>query len=150
VAPLRSVNTYGLFAVMTTTRREIIVEGSADGKDWKPYEFKYKPGDLSKAPRWVAPFQPRLDWQMWFAALGDAKENRWFLSFLIQLLEGSPQATALLKTAPFSPEAPPHFIRAEIWNYRFTDRATRAQTGNWWVRDNPQVYVPAFSLADVK
>ncbi len=148
--PFRSVNAYGLFAVMTTTRREIIVEGSADGKDWRPYEFKYKPGDLSKRLPWVAPFQPRLDWQMWFAALGNARDNRWFLSFLVQLLEGSPQATGLLETNPFAGGPAPRFIRAQIEDYRFTDRDERARTGNCWVRDNPEVYVPAFSLADVK
>ncbi len=149
-APFRSVNAYGLFAVMTTTRREIIVEGSEDAKNWQPYEFKYKPGDLSKAPKWVAPFQPRLDWQMWFAALGDARDNRWFISFLVELLEGSPKVTALLQTNPFSGGPPPRFIRAEIYDYHFTDQTTRDQTGDWWVRDNPQVYVPPFSLADVK
>ena len=68
--PLRSFNGYGLFALMTQTRPEIIVEGSNDGQDWRAYEFKYKPGDLKRRPRFVAPFQPRLDWQMWFAALG--------------------------------------------------------------------------------
>jgi predicted DCC family thiol-disulfide oxidoreductase YuxK len=149
-APFRSVNAYGLFAVMTTTRREIIVEGSQDGKNWLPYEFKYKPGDPSKAPAWVAPFQPRLDWQMWFAALGRARDDRWFISFLVRLLEGSPKVTGLLQTNPFAAGPPPRFIRAEIYDYHFTDRAQKAQTGNFWVRDNPQVYMPPFSLADVK
>jgi predicted DCC family thiol-disulfide oxidoreductase YuxK len=148
--PFRSVNAYGLFAVMTTTRREIIVEGSADGQNWRPYEFKYKPGDLAKPPAWVAPFQPRLDWQMWFAALGNARDNRWFISLLVQLLEGSPRAAVLFQTNPFAAGTPPRFIRAEIYDYHFTDRDQRARTGNWWVRDNPQVCVPPFSLADVK
>jgi hypothetical protein len=70
VLPFRLVNHYGLFAVMTTERPEIILEGSDDGRSWKPYEFRYKPGDPSRRPRFVAPLEPRLDWQMWFAALG--------------------------------------------------------------------------------
>src|SRR5262249_4974481 len=77
VEPLRSVNTYGLFAVMTTSRPEIIVEGSNDGEQWMPYEFAYKAGDVRRRPPWVAPHQPRLDWQMWFAALGDASGEPW-------------------------------------------------------------------------
>ncbi len=85
VSPLRSFNSYGLFAVMTPTRPEIILEGSVDGKNWLPYEFKYKPGDLSRRPTQVAPFQPRLDWQMWFAALGDYRQNPWFLNFCARL-----------------------------------------------------------------
>ena len=72
LAPLHVVNTYGLFAVMTTERPEIIVEGSNDGQSWVEYEFRYKPGDVRQPPAWVAPHQPRLDWQLWFAALGYA------------------------------------------------------------------------------
>ncbi|MGH7740292.1 MAG: lipase maturation factor family protein [bacterium] len=148
-APFRSVNRYGLFAVMTTQRREIIIEGSADGKTWKPYEFRYKPGDLSRATGWIEPLQPRLDWQMWFAALEPANANHWFIPFLIRILQGSKPVLALLKSNPF-PETPPHWIRAKIWDYRFTDPAVRDQTGQWWRRDNPQIYVPPFALSEVK
>ncbi|HET9870346.1 MAG TPA: lipase maturation factor family protein, partial [bacterium] len=148
-APFRSVNPYGLFAVMTTRRFEITVEGSDDGAHWKAYGFQDKPGDLSRAPRWVAPLQPRLDWQMWFAALGPAEESPWLKAFLTRLLQGSPQVTALLGDDPF-PDAPPRSIRAEIAEYRFTDAAERARTGDWWERGEPQLYVPAFSLAGVK
>ena len=74
-APFYLANSYGLFAVMTTSRIEIVVEGSNDGQTWQAYEFKYKPGDLARRPPWVAPYQPRLDWQMWFAALGRYQEN---------------------------------------------------------------------------
>src|SRR6202012_628457 len=70
-SPFQIVNSYGLFAVMTTTRPEIVIEGSDDGAPWQPYESRYNPGKLHRAPRWVQPLQPRLDWQMWFAALGD-------------------------------------------------------------------------------
>src|SRR4029077_11239076 len=76
-APFHLASRYGLFAVMTTTRPEIIIEGSRDGKTWLPYEFKYKPGDLQRAPRYCAPHQPRLDWQMWFAAMGPPEESPW-------------------------------------------------------------------------
>ena len=75
IAPFRSVNTYGLFADMTESRPEIIVEGSNDRITWKPYQFRWKPGDLTVPPKWVAPHQPRLDWQMWFAALQGSYRN---------------------------------------------------------------------------
>ncbi|MGH9661666.1 MAG: lipase maturation factor family protein, partial [Bryobacteraceae bacterium] len=82
------VNSYGLFAVMTTTRPEIVIEGSDDGQIWKEYEFTYKPGDLGRRPRFVAPHQPRLDWQMWFAALGGYESNPWFINLIRRLHEG--------------------------------------------------------------
>src|SRR5262249_2245619 len=85
-SPWEAVNSYGLFAVMTTTRPEIIVEGSDDGENWRPYEFRYKPGNLNRAPRWVQPHQPRLDWQMWFAALGNYQSNPWLVGFALRLL----------------------------------------------------------------
>ena len=95
-SPFQVVNSYGLFAVMTTERLEIVVEGSDDGQQWRAYEFPYKPGDVNRAPRWAAPYQPRLDWQMWFAALGDYRTNPWFVAFAERLLEGSPEVLALL------------------------------------------------------
>src|SRR5262249_4931238 len=98
--PLRSINTYGLFAVMTTPRREIVVEGSTDGAGWKPYEFRYKAGDVRRRPPWVAPHQPRLDWQMWFAALEDPATAQWFERFCRRLLAGSPDVVRLLADDP--------------------------------------------------
>jgi len=145
IAPFRSVNTYGLFAVMTTSRNEIIVEGSNDGLTWRPYEFKYKPGKLTRRPRFVEPFQPRLDWQMWFAALGDYRNNPWFIDFCIRLLQGSPEVLALLKENPF-PDAPPRYIRAVVYRYHFTDFATRRATGQWWRREFEGAYCPILSL----
>ena len=147
--PFRSVNSYGLFAVMTTTRPEILVEGSRDGIQWLPYEFKWKAGDLGRAPRYVAPYQPRLDWQMWFASLGDYRDNPWFVNFLVRLLQGSPEVLALLKTNPF-PDAPPQFIRAELYQYHFTNFSERAATGQWWKREEKGLYIPAFSLMDLR
>jgi lipase maturation factor 1 len=144
-APLQIVNTYGLFAVMTTQRIEIILEGSADGEHWQPYEFKYKPGGLNRAPAWVAPYQPRLDWQMWFAALSDYRTNPWFVNLAVRLLQGSPEVLALLGTNPF-PDQPPRYIRATAYEYTFTDFATRRRTGAWWKREPRGLYLPAVSL----
>jgi predicted DCC family thiol-disulfide oxidoreductase YuxK len=145
VLPFRLTNHYGLFAVMTTERREIIIEGSDDGGIWKPYEFRYKPGAVSRRPAFVAPHQPRLDWQMWFAALGDYRGNPWFLSFCQRLLEGSKPVLGLLRTNPF-PRAPPRLLRAVVYEYRFTDPATRRATGAWWRRTPRGLYCPVLTL----
>ncbi|HEV8146485.1 MAG TPA: lipase maturation factor family protein [Bryobacteraceae bacterium] len=144
-APLQIVNPYGLFAVMTTTRPEIILEGSRDGETWQAYEFPYKPGALNRAPRWAAPYQPRLDWQMWFAALGNVQSNPWFASLAVRLLEGSPEVGALLASNPFG-DRPPRYIRATIFEYSFTDGATRARTGEWWKREPRGQYLPPVGL----
>lgn len=143
--PLRSFNSYGLFAVMTPTRPEIVIEGSNDGKTWKPYEFRYKPGDVKKKPAFVAPYQPRLDWQMWFAALGTARENPWFLNFEVKLLQNSPPVLGLMGHNPF-PRKPPRYVRALLYEYHFTDIATRRATGQWWRRQYLGVYFPPISL----
>jgi len=145
VGPFRSVNTYGLFAVMTTTRLEISVEGSNDGQKWLPYVFKYKPGDPAHRPEFVAPHQPRLDWQMWFAALGTYQENRWFVNFCERLLQGSPDVLALLKENPF-PKAPPRYVRAVTYDYRFSTFAERRNQKVWWVRTYAGDYLPPISL----
>ena len=147
VASFRIVNGYGLFRVMTKSRAEIIVEGSADGNEWLPYEFKWKPGALERAPGWVAPHQPRLDWQMWFAALGDYRQNPWFVSLLERLLRNTPEVTRLLAQNPF-PEKAPQYIRARIYEYRFTTQAERRVSGTWWKREENGEYLPPVSLAD--
>ncbi|HET9794559.1 MAG TPA: lipase maturation factor family protein, partial [Thermoanaerobaculia bacterium] len=147
--PFRTVNGYGLFAVMTTTRPEIVVEGSADGRAWTPYPFRWKPGDVSRRPRFVEPHQPRLDWQMWFAALSDVRQNPWFVGFVHRLLEGDRDVIRLLAADPFAGH-PPRFVRAELWNYRFTDRATRRKTGAWWSRTRIGEYLPPVSLDDFR
>jgi len=139
------VNHYGLFAVMTTSRPEIVVEGSNDGREWKAYEFKYKPGDVGRPLSWVAPYQPRLDWQMWFAALSNYGRNPWFEQLILRLLEGTPQVTALLASNPF-PDKPPRFIRAVTYDYHFTDQATRRKTGAIWTRMPLGEYFPVVSL----
>jgi hypothetical protein len=133
VSPLRSVNSYGLFAVMTTTRPEIVVEGSDDGETWRAYEFRYKPGDPYRRPGFVAPHQPRLDWQMWFAALGPCGQSPWLRSLLQRLHEGSPPVVSLLAGNPF-PDRPPRYVRALLYDYRFSDLSTHRRTGEWWQR----------------
>jgi len=145
VSPFRSFSSYGLFAVMTTTRPEIIVEGSNDGITWREYEFKYKSGDVKGRPRFVEPHQPRLDWQMWFAALGDYRRNQWFVNFCVRLLQGSPEVMALLGRNPF-PDAPPRYVRAVVYEYHFTDFETRRKTGAWWRRELKGDYIPVISL----
>jgi hypothetical protein len=144
-APFDLVNSYGLFAVMTTSRPEIEVEGSNDGQNWQPYVFRYKAGPLNRAPGWVAPFQPRLDWQMWFAALGNYRENPWFLRFMLALLEGSKPVLALLERDPFG-GVPPSHIRAMVYDYRFTTWEERRKSGNWWKRELKGTYFPPVSL----
>jgi hypothetical protein len=145
VEPLRTFNGYGLFQVMTTKRPEIIIQGSDDGVNWQDYEFKYKAVDLKRRPAFVEPHQPRLDWQMWFAALGSYQNNRWFLQFCVRLLEGSPPVLKLLKKNPF-PEVPPKYIRAVLYQYHFTDATTKKKTGEWWQRDFVGDYMPVISL----
>ncbi|MGO8792742.1 MAG: lipase maturation factor family protein [Terriglobia bacterium] len=143
--PVRIVNGYGLFAVMTTSRPEIVIEGSNDGNTWLDYEFKFKAGDPHRAPRWVEPFQPRLDWQMWFAALGDYRSSPWFSHLMFQLLQGSPPVLHLLERNPF-PRSPPKYLRALLYDYYFTTWAERRAQGEWWHRDLLRDYFPAVSL----
>jgi len=147
--PFRVANGYGLFREMTKDRGEIIVEGSSDGVDWRPYEFRWKPGDVMRAPGWCAPHQPRLDWQMWFAALGSPRDRQWFFLFERCLLEGKPAVARLLKTNPF-PATPPRYIRAGFYRYRFTSAQERGQTGAWWKREELGEYFRSFSLDDLK
>ena len=147
--PFGIANNYGLFAVMTTKRPEILMQGSNDGSHWEDYEFRYKPGSLKRRPPWVAPHQPRLDWQMWFAALGTTGENPWMVNLLVRLLQGSPEVLRLLERNPF-PGAPPRYVRALIYDYKFTDAKTRRQTGAWWSRQLLGTYVRPISLADIR
>jgi hypothetical protein len=140
VEPFGIANGYGLFRVMSTERPEIIVEGSDDGVNWKPYDFKWKPGDIYRRPEFMMPHMPRLDWQMWFPFFpADAASNPWFVSFLQRLQEGSPPVLKLLQGNPF-PEHPPKFIRAVLYDYQMTDFATRRSTGAWWKRKEMGIY----------
>ena len=145
IAPFEIINTYGLFANMTTTRPEIVIEGSNDGAKWLPYEFKYKVGDPSRPPVFVEPHQPRLDWQMWFAALGNYQNDPWTIHFMARLLEGTPEVLALMRTNPF-PNAPPHYIRALVYEYHFTTSSERKVSSHWWRRELKGEYAPPLAL----
>jgi len=122
--PFRIVNSYGLFRDMTLTRPEIVVEGSDDARTWQEYGFRWKPGDVDRAPAFCEPHQPRLDWQMWFAALGSYQRTPWVAGFLRRILEGSPAVLNLLDRNPF-PDKPPRFVRALLYDYRFTSPEAR-------------------------
>lgn len=143
LAQMHSVNAYGLFASMTVQRPEIVIEGSDDGATWLEYSFRYKPGDPNARPRWVAPHMPRLDWQMWFAALGGPPT--WFFRLLQRLLEGSPEVLDLLERTPF-PDHPPRYARAVLYDYKMTDRETRRTTNAYWTRQRLGLYVPPVTL----
>lgn len=136
------VNDYGRSTVLATERKEIIVEGSDDGQTWLAYGFKYKPGDLAKPLAWNIPHQPRLDWQMSSAALGEAEQNPWLQRFMGKLLEGSKPVLSLLDHNPF-PDHPPHFVRASLYRYSFTTLTERRQTGQIWRRAYIGPYLPA-------
>jgi hypothetical protein len=142
VEPLRSMNAYGLFAVMTTERPEIEVEGSDDGLTWRPYRFVWKPGELDRRPRFTTPHMPRLDWQMWFAALSsDCRHAPWFIRFEQRLLEGSPPVLELLRENPY-PDRPPRLLKARLFLYRFTHLGSK----DWWAREEVGLYCPPVEL----
>jgi predicted DCC family thiol-disulfide oxidoreductase YuxK len=144
IEPLHIANGYGLFAVMTTKRHEIVIEGSNDSTHWRKYQFRYKPGDITRRPPWNIPYQPRLDWQMWFAALEDPRRLPWFWHFLQRLLQNEPTVTALLESNPF-PDKPPRYVRAQFYDYTYADAAERAK-GFWWHRRLLGPYFPAVRL----
>ncbi len=139
--PFRIANRYGLFAVMTRGRYEIEFQGSNDGEHWKTYPFLYKPQDLDQRPRIYAPYQPRFDWNLWFASLGSWRENIIVPSTEERLLAGAPDVLALFAGNPF-PNAPPKQIRAVIWQYWFTTLAEKRATGAWWRRQLIGLYAP--------
>jgi predicted DCC family thiol-disulfide oxidoreductase YuxK len=145
----RIVNGYGLFRVMTKDRCEIVIEGSTNGIEWMPYEFKWKPGDIKRAPGWCAPHQPRLDWQMWFAALEAPEQNPWLIGLIARLFEGQRDVNGLLARNPFQ-DKPPRYIRAMFYRYRFTTDEERRQTGAWWKRQELREYLPTISADQLR
>jgi lipase maturation factor 1 len=138
---------YGIFAVMTTKRYEIVVEGSMDGMEWHEYLFKHKPSEVNRRPRRISPLQPRLDWQAWFLPFSHFEREPWFQSFLLKLLEGSPEVLKLLRYNPF-PNNPPVYIRALAYDYEFTNKEEKKKTGVWWRRKLVGLYAPRISLKD--
>ncbi len=146
------VNTYGAFGTVTRERYEIVVEGTngeagAPGAGWLEYEFKGKPGDPRRRPPQVAPYHLRLDWLMWFAAMGGPYTYPWFIVFVVRLLEGDVPTLKLLRRNPF-PEGPPRYVRALLYRYRFTTPRERRETGAWWNRTLVGLYLPALRLRD--
>jgi Lipase maturation factor len=146
--PLDLVNTYGAFGTVGRVRYEIIFEGTRDaiitGKTkWKEYEFKAKPGNPNRRPPFIAPYQPRIDWQIWFAAMASPADYPWTLHFVWKLLHNDPETLSLLANNPF-PKAPPHYIRARLYRYRFAPIGDSA----WWKREPVGEWLPALSTDD--
>ncbi len=144
IEPLHMVSSYGLFAVMTTERDEIVIEGSDDGVEWREYEFRYKPGDVARRPPWNIPHQPRLDWQMWFAALDDPRRLPWFPHFLERLLENEPTVTALLEKNPF-PDKPPRLYARAVLRLHLCQQRGKGRRA-WWDRRLLGLYFPVVRL----
>ena len=139
--PFRIANQYGLFAVMTRGRYEIEFQGSNDGQNWTAYPFGYKPQALDQPPRIYAPYQPRFDWNLWFASLGSWREYPIVLNTEVRLLSGDKDVLRLFAGNPF-PQSPPRQIRAVLWQYWFTSRSEKQLTGAWWRREMRGLYAP--------
>jgi len=152
--PLHLVNTYGAFGSVSRIRHEVVVEGTTDDvprrdSEWKEYEFKGKPGDPHRRPRQFAPYHLRLDWMMWFAALSPAYADAWFGTMVERLLENDPATLRLLRHSPFPADAPPRYVRARLFRYRFTTWRERRETGACWERTYVRDFLPPTRLAGV-
>jgi lipase maturation factor 1 len=145
--PFRIANQYGLFAVMTRGRYEIEFQGSNDGTNWTPYPFRFKPQELNQAPGIYAPYQPRFEWNLWFASLGDWQQNNLVPATEERLLVSSPAVLSLFRRNPF-PNAPPRYVRAVMWQYWFTTTDEKRKTGNWWRREYQGLYAPELTLTE--
>lgn len=139
IAPLRLVNAYGVFAHMSLDRREVVIEASDDGVTWRELVLPWKPGPVDRAPPWAVPHLPRLDWQLWFAALGEARDNPWIGKLLARLLEGSPAVSALFSGA-VADDRPPAMLRVALYRYRYATPAEQAR-GQWWAREPEGEYL---------
>ena len=139
--PFRIANQYGLFAVMTRARYEIEFQGSNDGQNWVPYPFRYKPQALNQPPRIYAPYQPRFDWNLWFASLGSWRDYPIVPNTEVRLLSNDKDVLQLFAGNPF-PNQPPHEIRVLLWQYWFTAMTKKRTTGMWWRRELLGLYAP--------
>ncbi|XP_069838241.1 lipase maturation factor 1 isoform X2 [Dendropsophus ebraccatus] len=155
--PLRIVNTYGAFGSVTKDRTEVIIQGtsSLDPNDpkavWEEYEFKCKPGNLTRRPCVISPYHYRLDWLMWFAAFQTYEQNEWIIHLAGKLLANDPTATSLLAFNPFQEKEPPRWIRGEHFRYKFTRIwGTHASEGKWWIRKRIAPYFPPLNLQGLK
>ncbi len=144
--PFRIANEYGLFANMTHERYEVEFQGSNDGQNWTAYPFRYKPQDIHRAPGIYAPYQPRFDWNLWFASLDNWQNNQWVVLTEERLLHNDPDVLALFAGNPF-PNAPQK-MRVMLWQYWFTDRATKRKDGAWWRKKLLGSYAPGLEKAD--
>jgi len=136
----------GIFATITTSRPEVVIEGSEDGVSWKEYEFHYRPGPLDRSPPFIAPFQPRIDWQLWFAGLATYHPNPWFDNFMNRVLEGSPNVLAFFSKNPF-PDKPPNYLRASRYEYEFNRPSEILSTGLWWRRTYLNQFSPIYKAS---
>jgi lipase maturation factor 1 len=141
LAPARLANRYGLFAFMTRQRDEIEFQGSLDGVTWTPYPFRYKPQDPTEAPGLYAPYQPRFEWNLWFASLANWHRDPWVVYCEQKLLEGSPEVLELFRSDPFAGH-PPTEVRAFLWHYHFATPAERRAKGVYWTREEAGLYAP--------
>nr|WP_203625368.1 lipase maturation factor family protein [Streptomyces sp. SID9913] len=151
--PLHLVNTYGAFGSVSRVRYEVVIEGTSAATpgadaDWRAYEFRGKPGDPRRRPRQFAPYHLRLDWLMWFAALSPAYAEPWFGRLVERLLAGDRETLRLLRASPFPPDAPPRYVRARLFRYRFSTRRELRETGAWWQRTYVRDFLPPTRLAD--
>lgn len=147
-SPYHMANRYGIFAVMTTKRYEIIFEGSDDNQVWKEYTFYYKSSEVDRRPRRISPYHPRLDWQAWFLPFASPNNNPWLFSFLVHLLKGTPEVLKLIRTNPF-PSSPPKFVRTTFYDYVFTTFEEKKKTGAWWKREYMGLFTPPVHLKGI-
>ncbi len=150
--PLYLVNTYGAFGSVGRVRHEIILEGTTDTKltsetPWKEYEFPAKPGNVHRRPPFIAPYQPRLDWQIWFAAMSEIEREPWLVHLVYKLLQNDAGTLRLLANNPF-PDRPPAYIEAKLYQYQFT--RIGESPGRWWKREWVAIYMPPVALEDPK
>jgi len=143
--PFRIANQYGLFAVMTRGRYEIEFQGSNDGQAWTAYSFRYKPQALNEAPGVYAPYQPRFDWNLWFASLGGWRQNEIVPLTEEKLLVNDADVLSLFRGNPY-PQMPPRYVRAVLWQYWFTTMDEKRVTGNWWRRQFLGLYAPELTM----
>lgn len=147
LSPFHIACQYGIFAVMTTVRNEIIFEGSHDGKHWKEYDFFYKPSEIDRRPRRISPYQPRIDWQAWFLPLGYYRYDSWFKNFIYHLLVGTPDVLALIRKNPFK-EAPPKYVRTVMYEYEFSSWKEKKEKGWWWRRKWVGIFTDPVTLKE--
>ena len=144
---LRIVNTYGAFGHVLKERNEIVIEGTSDtvvtkSTEWRAYEFHCKPGDPNRSPCFASPYQHRIDWQMWFAAMSDYRAHPWFVHLVYKMLTDDQPTVDLLATNPFS-DSPPTYLRAVLYQYEFT--GPEMITNAWWTRRRIREYLPPLS-----